>query len=347
MFQRTFPWAAATVALSFAMVALAAAPASAGAVADFYKGRIVTILVAAGPGGNHTRYSLLLSPYLKKYTPGNPKFIIQNMGGAGGTKAANYLYNTKPQDGTMIGILLSDTPMASRIRAVGVKYNPKHFGYLGGADYTRSLISVMKKAGVKTLEDVMKRTITMGSTGKGSQTYTIPTVTNALLGTKFKVITGYRGMNGVDAAVERGEVQGRAGVYASIIAIRPHWIEKGLLVHLGIADLEPNPNLPNVPLLIDMVKNPQDKKVMELVFGSGVLGRAWLAPPGVPKDRLKALRAAFKSALNDPKAKAEAKKRRMSWNPQPWQKLQAAATRIADTDEEIIIRTRKALNLKK
>lgn len=345
MFQRTFVWLASAFAMVMATVATG--PAWAGAVADFYKGRIVTILVAAGPGGNHTRYSLLLSPYLQKYTPGKPKFIIQNMGGAGGTKAANFLYNTKPQDGTMIGILLSDTPMASRIRAVGIKYNPKHFRYLGGADYTRSVISVMKKAGVKTLEDVKKQTITMGSTGKGSQTYTIPTVTNALLGTKFKVITGYRGMNGVDAAVDRGEVQGRAGVYASIIAIRPHWVEKGLIVNLGIADVEPNPNLPNVPLLIDMVKNADDRKVMELVFGSGVLGRAWLAPPGVPKDRIKALRAAFKQALNDPKATAEAKSRRMSWNPQPWQKLQAAATRIADTDDNIIKLTRKALGLKK
>ena len=143
----------------------------------------------------------------------------------------------------------------------------------------------MKKAGGNTLEDVRQRTIATGSTGQGPQTYTIPPVTNALLGTNFKVITGYRGMNGVDAAVERGEVQGRAGVYASIIAIRPHWIEKGLLVHLGIADLEPNPNLPNVPLLIDMVKNPQDKKVRAMVSGSGLPGRAWLAPPDGPTGR--------------------------------------------------------------
>lgn len=337
----------AVAALAVTIGAAVAAPAAADAVADFYRDRTVTIIVAAGPGGNHSRYSLLLGPYLQKYMPGNPKFIIQNMGGAGGTKAANYLYNTAPKDGSYIGILLSDTPMASRLRAVGIKYNPKHFQYLGGADYTRSLITVMKSAGVSTIEEAKKKEVIFGSTGKGSQTYTIPTVVNALLGTKFKVITGYRGMNGVDAAVDKGEVQARAGVYASIVAIRPHWVEKGLITHLGVADLEPNPNAPGVPLLIDMAKNEDDKAVMRLIFGSGVLGRAWLAPPGVPADRLAALRGAFRTALGDPEAAAAAKARKMSWNPQPWQKLQAAATRIADTDDKVVADARRALGLVK
>ena len=335
-----------SVALAVALASASVSPASADAVADFYRGKTVKIVVAAGPGGNHTRYSLLLSPFLQKYMPGNPKFIIQNMGGAGGTKAANYLYNSAPQDGSYIGILLSDTPMASRLRAVGVKYNPKHFKYLGGADYTRSMITVMKRSGVKTIAEARKKQVVLGSTGKGSQTYTIPTAVNAILGTKFKVITGYRGMNGVDGAVDKGEVDGRAGVYASIVAIRPQWIENNLVTHLGVADLEPNPNQPDVPLLIDMATNEDDKAVMRLIFGSGVIGRAWLAPPGVPDDRVKALRAAFAKTLNDPEVAAAAKKRRMHWDPQPWQKLQAAATRIADTDDKVIVNARKALGLK-
>ncbi len=337
---------AAASALAVTLAVGGVSPASADAVADFYRGKTVKIIVAAGPGGNHTRYSLLLSPFLQKYMPGNPKFIIQNMGGAGGTKAANYLYNSAPQDGSYIGILLSDTPMASRLRAVGVKYNPKHFKYLGGADYTRSMITVMKRSGVKTIAEARTKQVVFGSTGKGSQTYTIPTTVNAILGTKFKVITGYRGMNGVDGALDQGEVDGRAGVYASIVAIRPQWIENNLITHLGVADLEPNPNMPDVPLLIDMATNKDDKAVMQLIFGSGVIGRAWLAPPGVPADRVKALRAAFAKTLNDPEAAAAAKKRRMHWDPQPWQKLQAAATRIADTDDKVIANARKALGLK-
>ncbi len=337
---------AAASALAVTLAVGGVSPASADAVADFYRGKTVKIIVAAGPGGNHTRYSLLLSPFLQKYMPGNPKFIIQNMGGAGGTKAANSLSNSAPQDGSYIGILLSDTPMASRLRAVGVKYNPKHFKYLGGADYTRSMITVMKRSGVKTIAEARTKQVVFGSTGKGSQTYTIPTTVNAILGTKFKVITGYRGMNGVDGALDQGEVDGRAGVYASIVAIRPQWIENNLITHLGVADLEPNPDMPDVPLLIDMATNEDDKAVMRLIFGSGVIGRAWLAPPGVPADRVKALRAAFAKTLNDPETAKAAKKRRMHWDPQPWQKLQAAATRIADTDDKVIANARKALGLK-
>ncbi len=324
----------------------APASASADVVGDFYKDRTVTIIVAAGPGGNHSRYSLLLGPYFRKYTPGHPNFVIQNMGGAGGTKAANYLYNIAPQDGTYIGILLSDTAMAGRIRAVGIKYDPKKFQYLGGADYTRSMITVMKSAGVNSIADARKKQVIIGSTGKGSQTYTIPTTVNYFLGTKFKVITGYRGMNGVDAAVDKGEVQGRAGVYASMIAIRPHWLEQKLVVHLGIADLEPNPNTPGVPLLLDMTKDKDAKDVMTLIFGSGVLGRAWLAPPGAPKVRVNALRTAFWKSFNDPEAQANMKKRRMHYSPVRWEKQQAAAKRIANTPDRIIALARKALGIK-
>ena len=329
-----------------AMLLTAPAPASADAVADFYTGKTVTIIVAAGPGGNHSRYSLLLAPYFKKNMPGHPTFVIKNMGGAGGTKGANYLYNSAPQDGSHIGILLSDTAMAGRLRAVGIKYDAKKFQYLGGADYTRSMITVMKTAGVSSIADAKKTQVIMGSTGKGSQTFTIPTTVNYFLGTKFKVITGYRGMNGVDAAVDKGEVQGRAGVYASMIAIRPHWLEKKLVTHLAIADLEPNPNTPGVPLLIDMVKDKDAKDVMTLIFGSGVLGRAWLAPPGAPKDRVAALRTAFWKSFNDPEAQANMKKRRMHYSPVRWEKQQEAVTRIADTPDRIIKLARKALGLK-
>ena len=130
------------------------------------------------------------------------------------------------------------------------------------------------------------------------------------------------------------------------MAIRPQWIENNLITHLGVADLEPNPNQPKVPLLIDMATNEDDKAVMRLIFGSGVIGRAWLAPPRVPADRVAALRTAFSKALNDPEAATAAKSRRMHWDPQPWQKLQAAAVRIADTDDKVIANARKALGLK-
>lgn len=339
---RTFgTFALAAFALSAATVA-----ARAESVADFYKGKRVTIVVAAGPGGAHTKYSQLLAPYFSKYMPGHPDFITENMGGAGGTKGANYLYNTAPQDGTYIGILLSDTPLASRLRATGVKYTASKFQYLGGADQPASAFMVYRSAGVNSLQDATKKEVVMGSSGKGSQTYTVPTITNALLGTKFKVITGYRGMGGVYLAMDRHEVQGFQSVYTSVTFLRPQWIKENKLVLLAVVGPSPLKSHPNVPLFTSLMKTPQDKAIAELLSSNATLGRGWLAPPGVPADRVAALRDAFWKAFNDPEAIAEAKKRKMEWDPVQWKPMQEAVTRISAAEKPVIERMQKALGVK-
>jgi tripartite-type tricarboxylate transporter receptor subunit TctC len=337
----------AMAALLLLAVAAVSVPANAQAVADFYRGKRVTIVIAAGPGGNHTKYTQFIAPFLQKYMPGNPKFVTQNMGGAGGTKAANYLYNSAPQDGTAIGILLSDTPLASRLRSTGVKYKADKFQYLGGADRTRSAFVIMKRAGIKTFADAMKKQVIMGSTGKGSQTYTTPTIANALLGTKFKTILGYRGMGGIYLALERGEVDGFSSVWASIHSLRPQWIKDKKIDVIAAVSIDKLPDRPDVPLLQDMVKDPLSKKIINLMAGNGVLGRSWLAPPGVPADRVAALRTAFSRALADPNARAQTKARRMSWDPVPWQELQAQVNVIVATDKAVIDRMRAAIKGKK
>jgi tripartite-type tricarboxylate transporter receptor subunit TctC len=336
----------AAIAAAAGIAALAPLTAAADEVADFYNGKNVTIVVAAGPGGGHSVYSQLMSPGLQKHLPGNPKFINQNMGGAGGTKAANYLYNTAPQDGTYIGILLQDTPLASRLRATGIKYDPSKFHYLGGADTTRSAFIVMKAAGVSTLDDVKKTQVTMGSSGKGSQTFVVPTLVNAILGTKFKVVLGYRGMNGIYLAMDRGEVQGFQSVWSAISYLRPNWISDNKVAVLATASLDPLPDLPKVPLVIDMVKDPLDHAVMKLVSGMGVLGRGWLAAPGMPKARLDAMRAAFEKTFADPAIVGNAKKRKLPWEPTSWQKMQAQVALIMNTEKKVIDRIRSIIGVK-
>lgn len=345
-------WRKGLFAASLAVFAIGvsgpgAAPAAADAVADFYKGKTVTIIVAAGPGGNHSNYSLLLAPYWKKYMPGHPTFIIQNMGGAGGTRAANYLYNSAPHDGSYIGILLSDTPLAARVRATGVKYDPSRFQYLGGADWTRSMVTVWRGHGIASMEDAKKKQVICGSSGKGSQTYTFPMLANYFLGTKFKVITGYRGMNGVDAAVDKGEVFCRVGVYQSIVAIRPFWLTENKVVHLAAADLERLPQHSDIPTMIEMTDNPDAKAVFRLFFSGGIIGRAWLAPPDVPADRVAALRAAFWKSFNDPQAAAEMKKRKMHTEPVSWQKQQETVQAIMAAPDRLFDIARAALGIKK
>lgn len=320
--------------------------ASADDVADFYDGRTVTIVVAAGPGGNHTKYSQTLAPYLQKHMPGNPQFVTQNMGGAGGTKAANYLATAAPQDGSYIGIMLADTPLASRLRATGVKYDPTEFQYLAGADRTRSAFVVFKDTGVKTLEDAKAKEVVFGSTGRGSQTFTVPTITNSVLGTKFKVITGYRGMGGIYIAMEKGEVSGFQSVYASLESLRPQWISENRINVLAALSFDKIPSLPNVPVIFDMLKNEEDKELYTLLAAGGVLGRCWLAPADVPKDRVAALRTAFEKALADPGLLADAEKRRMAIEAVGWQELQDTVQKIASADDSSIQRMRTALGIK-
>lgn len=332
------------IAITMLAAGSISAPAAADAVTDFYKGKTVTVVVAAGPGGGHTKYTQYLAPFLEKHMPGNPNFIVQNMGGAGGTKAANFLYTRGRKDGTMIGILLSDTPLASRLRTTGVKYVAKDFQFLGGADKPRSVFLAYKSTGIKTLQDAMKKEVVFGSTGKGSQTYVVPTLTNAMLGTKFKVITGYRGMGGIYIAMDKKEVQGFQSSWSGFKIGRSHLVDQVNL--LAVNALTPLVDNPDVPLLKDIVTDPQDKKVAELLGGNMVLGRAWLAPPGVPADRLAALRMAFAKSFADPEAVAGAKQRKMTWESVKWQDQQAAAERISTTDQALIDRMRNALGLK-
>ena len=326
-----------------ALVSFLPAHAFADAVADFYRGKQVVIVIAAGPGGGHSSYSQFISPFLKKHLPGNPSFVVQHMGGAGGTKAANYLYNRAAQDGTAIGILLSDTPLASRLRTTGVKYVASKLQFLGGADEPRSAFVAFKSSGVKTLLDVRNKEVIMGSTGKGSQTFILPTLANAMVGTKFKVITGYRGMGGVYLAMDRGEVQGFQASWSSVALLRGHWLKQDKIVVLAANALDPLPNRPDVPLLKDLVKDPMDRQIAELLGGNSRIGRAWLAPPGVPADRVAALRAAFAKMAKDPEAAAAAKKRKMEWHPVGWKKQQAHANRITAAGDALFERMRSML----
>lgn len=318
-------------------------PAAAQSVADFYRGKVVSIIVASGPGANHTYYSQLLAPYLRKQVPGNPDFIIKNMGGAGGMVAANYAFNRSPKDGTELALLLGDMPLASRLQSDFAKYDAKAFQYLGGAEYTRDTLAIFNSTGVKTIEEARQKEVVIGASGRGSKTYVIPALANTMLGTKFKIVTGYPGMNEVEMAMERNEVQGRLGVWASMKNIRPHWIAKDIVTHLFVADVEPEPELPGVPTLLQLMKSDEDRKIVEFLTGNGILGRAWLAPPGVPQERIDALRAAFWRALHDPEFVAAAKARSMELSQVSWQKLQAAAATIADADDETVARARDLL----
>jgi len=339
------PLSGPRVAIVASLLASAIVPARADAVADFYRDKTITVISAGGAGGAHGTYAQLLVQHFRRHVPGNPNVIIQYMLGAGGNVGANYLYNVAPKDGTAIGVPLQDLIFNARIGVSAVKYDAAKVEYLGGADVTRTTVTVMKSSGVLTLEDAKRKEVLMGSTGTSGQAYVIPVVLNAMLGTKFRPIVGYRDINLVHLAMEKGEVHGSAASWPTISAARRHWIERDLIANLVTVAMEREPELPKVPALAEVVTAADDRALIPLLAGSAAHGRAWVASSDVPKDRLAALRDAYAKTLRDPAFLADARKRSFTINPIGWQEQQKIARDILATPDAAVARLKKILGL--
>jgi tripartite-type tricarboxylate transporter receptor subunit TctC len=333
-----------TVPAMAVVAALWILPAQADTVAEFYKDKTITLISAGEAGGAHGTYAQLITAHIKKHIPGNPNVIIQYMLGAGGNQAANYLYNVAPKDGTAIGLPLQDLMFNARIGVQAVKYDAAKVLYLGGADVTRTTVSVMKASGILSLDDARQKEVLMGSTGKSGQTYIIPVVLNAMLGTKFRPITGYSGINLIHLAMERGELHGSAASWPTIAAAKKSWVEKGLIVNLVTIAMEREPALPDVPALSEVVAKDEDRALIPLLAGSAALGRAWIAFD-IPADRLAALREAWTKTMADPAFRADAEARGLALNPVSWQAQQDITRQILATPDATVTRLKDILGL--
>lgn len=318
--------------------------AGAQSVADFYKGKTVTVTVAAAAGGGHDTYTRLVLSMVQKHLPGSPTFVVQNLGGAGGARAAHHMFNVAARDGSAIGLLLQGMALSARIETSGVTYDPGRFAFLGGADNVRTGFVVRTRSGVTSMEQARSREVVLGSTGTDSESYVVPLLANAILGTRFRVLTGYRGMSDVYLAIDRGEVDGFVAAVGAVKLFRPQWIKDGEVRLLAAIAFDKLPDFPEAPFLHTMPANAIDRDVLALFAANGVMGRAWLAPPDVPAGRLAALREAFAKALADPLLAAEAGKRRMDWEPVRWQDLQSALERVARADPAVVDRLKSLLS---
>jgi tripartite-type tricarboxylate transporter receptor subunit TctC len=329
-----------------AVLAVAAAPAAPQTVAEFFKDKQVTVYSAGGPGGPHGLYAQILGPSIQKNLPGNPSVIVQYMPGAGGTRAANFLYNAAPKDGTVMVSPLSGIAMTSRIGGSGVRYDAAKLNWIGGAEIAPITITVMKTAGVRSLEDAKAKEVVLSASGRGSDSYVVPIVANALFGTRFKVVTGYEGIAGIDQAVETDETQGRAATWASIKTVRKDWIAQDRIVHLAVVSPEPEPDLPGVPLLASFARTDDARATIDFIAANALFGRTWVAPPEVPADRIAALRDAYWKALNDPETAKTLAERNFDLRPVSWQRLTEAVERMHKTDEAVVARIREIMGVK-
>ena len=306
-----------TLVLAGATVGLLwAAPASADSVADFYKGKQITLYIGYSPGGGYDTYARMVSRHMGKHIPGNPTIVAKNRPGAGSLLLANELYNTLPKDGSVIGLIGRGIPMEPLFGTKEAKFDPSKFNWLGSANNEVSIGVAWHTVGIKTLDDFLTKPMIVGGTGPGADTDTFPKVLNNVLGTKLKLVTGYPGGNDILFAMERGEVEGRCGYsWSSAKSRKADWLKEKKMIVLIQMSTAKHPDLPDVPFIMDLAKTERDRQILRLIFARQAWGRPFLLPPGVPADRVKALQTAFMATMNDPDFQADAKKQRLELAP--------------------------------
>jgi tripartite-type tricarboxylate transporter receptor subunit TctC len=298
------------LALAGLGLCLFALPASAQpSVADFYKGKQVTILVGFTPGGSSSLYAQALARHMGRYLPGAPNFVVQHAPGAGGLVAANTIYNTAPRDGTIFAITGRAVAIEPLLGNKNAKFDAQKLNWIGTANVEYTTCISWHTAPVKTLQDAMTTELVVGGTGADATEVVFPKAANKMVGTKFKIVLGYHGSTEIMLAMERGELQGFCGIGWTFVKLRKgDWLRDRKINLLFQMSLEKHPDIPQVPALIDQAKTPEDRKVFEFLFAPQEMGRPFFAPPGVPPERVKALRDAFEKTLKDPQFLAEAEK---------------------------------------
>ncbi len=295
--------------------AWAAATFCVAAQSDIYKDKTVRMVIAGGAGGGYDLYARLLSQHMAKHIPGAPTIINQNMPGAAGITATNWAEKIAPKDGSVIVATYHVLLLEPLFGNAAANYDPTQFEWLGSVGKQQNICVTWHTSPVKTIEDARQREVTVSSTGASGHTTLIPRMLNTVLGTKFKVIGGYQTAES-RLAVERGEVDGICGLsWTTLKTASPDWLKGNRMNLLVQTGAQPMRDLPNVPLLIDYVKNPEDRQVLNLIAAPDDMGRPFLMPPGTPKSMVSVLRKAFDETMQDAAFLADADKRQMEIDP--------------------------------
>jgi tripartite-type tricarboxylate transporter receptor subunit TctC len=285
------------------------------AAQNFYQGKQITMLVAGPAGGGYDTYARTLARHMSKHIPGNPVIVPKNMPGAGGLVGASTLYNNASHDGLTFAALSNGIALDPLFKKFPGRFEPLKFGWLGSIGKLMNVCVTWHTSPVTTIAQAQQRQVIVSASGATSNSVMMPNITNALLGTKFKVVSGYADAD-VTLAMERGEVEGVCGLsYTTLKASRPEWFRDrkiNILLQIGLTKF---PDLPNVPGAMDLISNPENRKILELILIRQEMGRPFAAPPGVPAERIALLRQAFDATLKDPQFLADAKRLQMEIDP--------------------------------
>jgi tripartite-type tricarboxylate transporter receptor subunit TctC len=323
---------------------LSPALSRADAVSDFYTGKAITLIISTGVGGGVDTNARLVARHLRNHLPGAPSIIPKNLTGAGHLQATNYLYGQAPKDGTYIGAILPAFVGFQVLDGRGAQYDVRNFNFLGSSDVENANLYTWRTLKMKRIEEAKERQVLMGATGAGSYTMLYPTLLNNVLGYKFKIISGYKSTNEIHLAMERGEIDGRAGnFFSSLKSQNPDWLaEKKIDILLQIG-AKRDPEWPDVPLLTDLAANEEQRQIFKLFSAEIALGRVFITTPGVPPDRLAALRKAFDETMRDRAFIEDAKKVEMQVRPLDHVQASMLAREIIDMEPALVTKAKAAM----
>jgi len=321
---------------------LAAAPARADSVADFYTGKTIRVLIGVGEGGGFDLQARLIARHMRAHIPGQPNLVPQNMAGAGGLNMANYLYNVAPKDGTAIGMMLNSVVALQATEGRGVNFDADKMAWIGSPERMIVAVYALKASGILTIDDVRRKPAIAAATAKGAITYITPHLMNELLGTKFKIITGYQGSASLLLAVERGEADAALEAWPSFKTRKPDWFAQNkvsILVHSGPREGE----LAGIPTFQELARSDDDRRIIGLVMSGNDLGKPLAAPPGVPAERIDALRRAFDETMKDPDYLKEAANMGFDVAPVRGEALQRITHGVLATPKSLIARAKEIM----
>jgi tripartite-type tricarboxylate transporter receptor subunit TctC len=345
--MRTFTGTTFVATTFLALTGLASSTVAADPVADFYRGKSISMVIATAPGGDYDLRARLVSRHIGRHIPGNPTIVPRNMPGGVGIQAMNFMANVAPKDGTALHAIMQNMSTHQALGGPGVEFDTRKFFWVGNTTDTPNVINSWHTTGIRTIQDVMTRELVVGAPGQATNSVYYPKALNELVGTKFKIVSGYPGGNQVNLAMERGEVGGRgSNSWASWKATKPDWLrEKKIFILVQVA-LKRHPELADIPTMNELAKNDDDRAVLTFLSADVPISRAYVTTPGVPAERVQALRRAFDATMKDPEFRAEAAKLNMDMSPSTGEEAQRYSDLIANTPAQVLKRARAIIEAK-
>ncbi len=343
--MRTFTGGTFVAVTFLALSGLAPSTAAADPIEDFYRGKSISMIIATAPGGDYDLRARLISRHMGRHIPGNPTIVPRNMPGGVGIQAMNYMANVAPKDGTTIHAIMQNMSTHQALGGTGVEFDTRKFFWIGNTTDTPNVINSWHTTDIRTIQDVMTRELVVGAPGQATNSVYYPKALNDLVGTKFRIVSGYPGGNDVNLAMERGEVGGRgSNSWASWKATKPDWLRDKKIFMLVQIALKRDLELADIPTMIELAKTADDKAVMTFLSADVPIARSYVTNPGVPAERVQALRRAFDATMKDPQLLAEAAKLNMDLRPTTGEESQRYADLIANTPANVLAKAKAIID---